>query len=272
MARYKPRKGYKTVSAVYASSWLQKWYKKKLDALIYRMNVDVTRELLHAYATNEPEIAKEGLAQDSLPANELKKVMSVLTARWQARFDETAEALAEYFAQASNKRTTQQLKDILKRSGMAVRFEMSPAQRDVIEAIVQENVSLIKSIPQEYLKNVEGDTMRAVQKGMDQHDLAVNLEKNYGVTKRRAALISRDQTHKASGMLNRSRQLELGIERAVWQHSHAGKKPRPSHVRADGVEFDVQEGWYDPDVGYHIQPGELINCRCTCRSIIPGLG
>ena len=53
-------------------------------------------------------------------------------------------------------------------------------------------------------------------------------------------------------------------------HSHAGKKPRPSHVRMNGKTYDVKQGMWDSAEGRYVFPGELINCRCTSRSVIPG--
>jgi len=63
--------------------------------------------------------------------------------------------------------------------------------------------------------------------------------------------------------------LELGITEAVWMHSHAGKVPRPTHVAMNGTRFKVAEGMWDSAEGKFIQPGELINCRCTSRSVLP---
>jgi uncharacterized protein with gpF-like domain len=60
----------------------------------------------------------------------------------------------------------------------------------------------------------------------------------------------------------------LGITQAIWQHSHAGKKPRPSHVKADGKTFDIEKGMYLD--GKWVQPAEEYNCRCTSRAIIEG--
>jgi uncharacterized protein with gpF-like domain len=100
--------------------------------------------------------------------------------------------------------------------------------------------------------------------------LAKELQEHYGVTKRRAAFISLDQNNKASSAFNRVRQLEVGITRAIWMHSHAGKKPRPSHVKNDGKPYDVNRGWFDPHEQKWIFPGELPRCRCTSRSIVKG--
>lgn len=243
-------------------------YRKKLDALIVEMSNSVDYFIRAAYKKNEPIIA-----QDELPADALRKAIRDLAKRWQRRFDEMAPELAAYFAKAAHRRSDAALKNILRRGGISVRWTMTRAQQDVLKAIVHENTQLIKSIPQQYLNAVEGSVMRSVQTGRDLHSLSTELQQHYGVTKRRAAFISLDQNNKATGALQRVRQIELGITHAVWLHSHGGKVPRKTHLANSGKKYDVREGWFDPDpkVQRHIIPGELINCRCVAKPVIPGL-
>jgi uncharacterized protein with gpF-like domain len=112
--------------------------------------------------------------------------------------------------------------------------------------------------------------MQSINTGRDLGTLTKHLEKTYGITKRRAALISRDQNNKASANMSRVRHLELGIERAKWRHSHAGVTPRPSHLANNGKTYDIARGWYDPAVKEFIQPGQLVGCRCVGIPLIPG--
>lgn len=111
--------------------------------------------------------------------------------------------------------------------------------------------------------------MRSVTAGRDLHQLTEDLVEQTGVTRRRAAAISHDQNNKATSAMTRARQVELGLQ-SVWMHSHAGKHPRPTHLSNNGQPYDPAEGWYDPAVGRNIWPGELINCRCFAKSIVPG--
>ncbi len=164
---------------------------------------------------------------------------------------------------------------ILRRAGLTVQFRMTPAAQEVYDAAVIENVGLIRSIAQQHLQDVEGMVMRSVQAGRDLGQLAPELRARYGITKRRAALIARDQNNKATAVIVRTRQKELGITQARWLHSHAGRVPRPSHVafsegRDGGPYYDVEKGALID--GERIFPGELINCRCVSRSVIPGFG
>jgi SPP1 gp7 family putative phage head morphogenesis protein len=259
------------------------------------MHKSICYWLTSAYRQHEPEIAQDEngvvldssagfdrytfndvvdhnprLAQDAIPAAELQKAIRKLTRRWRRNFNEAAPALAKWFATAAWKRSDKVLQKILKDAGISVKFKLSDAQRNILHATVNQNVALIKSIPTQYLTQVEGLVMRSVQTGRNLSTLTAQLEKNFGVTHKRAAFIARDQNNKATSALTRARQIELGINKAIWMHSHAGKVPRPTHVAMDGKKYDVKKGMYDKAEKAWVHPGELINCRCFSRSIVKG--
>lgn len=261
MIKQKP----KTLPAVRPNLGIEVAYRNKMYALIEEMHNSIMYWVKAAYKANSPEIA-----MDALPATELRAAIRKLVKRWEKNFDDGAEKMAEYFSKSVKNRSDKRLKKILRDAGATVEFKMTPAQKDIIAATVNANVSLIKSIPEQYLTQVEGIVMRSVQTGRDLHQLSTDLQKQFGVTKRRAALIARDQNNKATSALQRARQIELGIKEAVWMHSHAGKVPRPTHVKMNGKKFDVAQGMWDPAENKYILPGELINCRCTSRSVLPG--
>lgn len=208
------------------------------------------------------------IADKGLPADELQKAVRRLSRRWQRSINRGAEDLADHFAQAAADRGTRQLKTILGKAGIAVPFRMTPAQRDIIKSTVHANVALIRSIPAKHFAGVEQIVMESVQTGRDLGSLSKKLQRQFGVTKRRAALIARDQNSKATCALTRARQSELGITKARWKHSRAKKHPRKSHIAADGKLYDIKVGMLID--GEYIFPGEKINCGCTSQSVIPG--
>jgi SPP1 gp7 family putative phage head morphogenesis protein len=220
------------------------------------------------YRKHPPLVA--ALAQDDAPVDEIRAMMKRLAERWTVRVDGLAPDLASYFARSAAERSDAALKQILRKGGFTVRFQMGPAAKEVISATVAENVALIKSIAQRHLSEVEGLVMRSVAAGRDLHGLSEALQHQFGVTKRRAALISRDQNQKATAAINRVRQMELGIKTAVWLHSHAGVTPRPTHVAMNGKTYEIARGMWDSAEKRYVQPGELISCRCSAKPIIPG--
>ena len=238
--------------------------------MIDEMRDSVMYWLEAEYRANTPRVAQ--LASDESPANALRDAIRRLTRRWTNNFDAGAPKLAAWFALAQKDRSDAALRKILKDAGFTVDWRMTAAMNDVMQATVGEQVGLIKSIPQECLAKVEGLVMRSVATGRDLGTLRKDLQKQFGVTRRRATLIARTQNNMASATLTRVRQLEAGITEAIWCHSAGGRVPRPSHVKAskDRVRYNVAEGWLDPAIGKRIWPGTEINCRCFARPVLPG--
>jgi SPP1 gp7 family putative phage head morphogenesis protein len=255
----------KTLAAIRPNAGTEARYRKRLQALIREMDASVQYWVRATYKANEPRIAL-----DELPAKALEKAMKKLAKRWQKQFDELAPKLADHFTQAADKRSSLQLKSMLREHGFTVEFKMTDTMRDVMNASVAEQVSLIKSIPQKYFTDVHGSVMRSVQAGRDLSTLTKDLQENYGVSFRRAAFIARDQNNKATATMTRARQIEIGITEAVWMHSGGGRVPRPTHLAMNGKRYDVTEGMWDPAVGRMIYPGEEPNCRCVSGAVVPG--
>jgi SPP1 gp7 family putative phage head morphogenesis protein len=257
----------KVLRPVWPNQGVEAAFREKLRALIAEMHRSTLYWTKAAYRANKPV-----LAQDASPAAQLRIAINKMTKYWGKRFDQAAKELAVYFTTAMHKRSDANLRAILKRGGFTVRFKMTKAMQDVMTATIAEQVGLIRSIPQQYLGKVQGEVMRSVQTGRDLATLTDFIDDHYDVTRKRATLIARDQNNKATASMMRVRQVELGIEECEWLHSHAGKKPRKTHLANHGKRYDPAKGWYDPDpkVKRYIWPGELINCRCVSKPVIKG--
>lgn len=257
----------KSLRPIRPNAGIEADYAKRLQALIDAMHKSCLYWICAAWRKNEPNT----VAQDVTPVATLQRIIRALTRRWQRNFNEGAKELAKYFAQDIEHRSSAALKHILKQAGFTVRFTMTPEMRDILNATVQANVGLIRTIPQQYLGKVQDAVMRSVQQGRDLKQLTDDIGKLHQVTRRRAAFIAVDQNNKATSAMVGARQRALGIEEGIWMHSHAGKQPRPTHVANDGKRFSIKTGWYDPHEKKWIMPGQLIRCRCTWRPVIPGL-
>lgn len=273
---YAPSAKDKTLAPVHANAGLEAEYRRRLEALIDDMHKSIRYWLLAAYRGDLPDTT-ELMAIDDSSAVKLDAVMKRLSRYWLRKFKEAGKQLGKHYAQKATDRADNALEHILKNGGLAIKFKMTPAVNDVVQATTKSNVALITNLAQKHLNEIEGLVMRSVQQGRDVGGLAQELEERYKMTRKRARLVARDQNNKATAAIVRTRQAELGIEQAKWLHSHAGKKPRQSHVAMNGKLYDVKEGMWDPDAdgkgkGRNVFPGELINCRCVSRSIIPALG
>lgn len=256
----------KAFRPVHPNAGIAAAYRKKLLGLIEDMNASVQYWLKAEYRGNRPAIAQD----DALPASALRSAIKRLSLRWQKQFDDAAPKLADYFAAAVSNRSDRALQAILRDAGFSVKFKMTREMRDVMQATINEQVSLIKSIPSQYFTQIEGMVMRSVQTGRDLGALSKDLQEQFGVTRRRAANIARSQNNIATSSMTRARQDALGITEGDWVHSGAGKHKRPTHVAMSGKRFDLKKGMYDPAVKRWILPGTEPNCRCIWRPVIAG--
>ena len=256
--------------AVHANRGVEAAYRRALERLIEAMARSVIWHVTRAYAADQPV---HGLAQDAPNSSiRLRRVLSKWGRKWVARFNALSTEMAARFADKATRTTETAFMASLKDAGFTVSFSTTPAQQSAYAAVIAENVGLIRSIPQQFLKDVETSVWQSVMAGHDVNTLAKDLHAKYDITWRRAALIARDQNNKAKAVMENVRRRELGIKEAIWIHSGGGRTPRPSHVKAgrDRQRFDVAKGWYDPDEEKWILPGQLISCRCVSRPVIPG--
>jgi SPP1 gp7 family putative phage head morphogenesis protein len=135
------------------------------------------------------------------------------------------------------------------------------------EAWVRRNTDLIQA---------EASVQRAVEKvlaqpldqGVRVEEIRAELQKELGISKRRAQLIARDQTLKLAGQLAEARQTQAGIRRYVWTTS-ADERVRPDHAELDGqvIEWDSPPV-VDKRTGRRGHPGDDFQCRCTADPIL----
>jgi len=245
----------KLLPAIRPNAGAQANYERKLGALIDEMNDSIDYWIKAAYRANEPH-----MAADASPAMVLREALQRLRRRWQKKFDELAPKLSRKFVSNATGPTDAAFMRALRDAGFTVRPVLSRRVNDVLQAAVGENVSLIKSIPEQHFTRVEGMVMRSVQAGRDVGGLSRDLQTAFGITRRRAAFIARDQNNKASAVIQRARRLDLGLTTAIWLHSGGGHHPRPKHLAFSGKEYDIREGAPIGDKGQKVHPGEEPGC------------
>lgn len=251
------------LKAIQPSAAVHEWYLAKLRELIEDMGRSMLLHVRAAWKRNTP------IGFDEAPTKTLERSLKRWGDQWQSKLDALAPEIAKLFANLSRRDFDRRMARMLKKSGFTVRFAPTKYMREAYRAVVQENVNLIRSIPQKYLTDVRSSVWTHVMKGGDMAGLEKAIKHTYGVTWRRAALISRDQNHKARAVFESARRSELGITQAIWRHSGAGKEPRPEHVRwgRERKRFDVKKGLYSQVDGEWVLPGTAINCRCTSSSV-----
>ncbi|MEC6741835.1 phage minor head protein [Acinetobacter baumannii] len=128
--------------------------------------------------------------------------------------------------------------------------------QDEVDLNITANVSLIKSIPQQYADKLEVLITNALQTGQTNEELAKAIKQLGLSTDYRARLIASDQMGKINGQINQARQLSMGVETYTWQTAR-DERVRPDHQHKQGKTFR----WDLPPEGGH--PGQPIRCRCT---------
>lgn len=225
-----------------------------------------------------------GFSHDSVPAQDdalaqddasavitMKRAMSRWGGDWITRFDRMSADIAKQFAKRTARATDRSMMAALKKAGFTVKFQPTKSSIDAYRLVLAEQVNLIKSIPQQYLKDVETQVWGAVMQGGATAELAAGLQKKYGIAYRRAAFIATDQQSKAKAIMENVRRQEIGITEAIWHHSHAGREPRPTHVAMDGKRFALKTGMWDSAIQQFVWPGQLPRCRCSSKAVLPWL-
>jgi uncharacterized protein with gpF-like domain len=273
------RKRQRTFRPVHYNAGDISWYRSTLLREIRAMNKDVRATVLNAFENNptlqpdpEPIPGSIKIAEDANPVRVVRDAIRSLASKWINRFIDMATGVSDELVTKTTDAVDRNLKASARKEGMTIQMQWTPSMEERQEAIIAENVSLIRSIPEKYFTEVEGMVYRAVAKGGDRKQLADELMQGFthreGITRRRAEFIARDQVRKATSALSAVRQQAAGITHGEWIHSGGQANPRHSHVKAgsERKEFELAKGCYLD--GAWIMPGQLPNCSCSWRPIL----
>jgi uncharacterized protein with gpF-like domain len=261
------------LKALHVPAALEDWYREQLQLQVHAMAGSLLAEIRACYRKADFAMGLATDAADDGPIGRVRRRLRAWGRTWTKQIKPASTRIATAFARRAQTYIDLRMQKTLRESGFTVRFTATPAMKQAYQAVIAEQVNLIQSIPQQFLKDVESKVWLSVMKGADLATLTRSLEETYEVTHRRAALIARDQNAKAKAVMEGTRRQELGITEAIWQHSGAGKEPRPEHVKwgREGKRFSLKRGMYSQADGEYVWPGTPINCRCTSRAILPGL-
>jgi len=137
-----------------------------------------------------------------------------------------------------------------------------PWLNDQLKSFQKENLSLITSLKDKALTDVETLTQRGVRQGLRHEQIAKQIREVYGATASRAKLIARDQVSKLNGNLTQLRQQDIGVKEYTWR-GVGDQRERSTHVAHNNKVFK----WSEPpaDTGH---PGQDFQCRCWPEPIL----
>ncbi len=198
---------------------------------------------------------------------EVNDLLDRLSERFFARFPSGAleDVIRRYAARTSDWSRAELSRAII--AGLGVDLPLSdPGLANRIADFVSENVALVKSIPNQYFDQVEQLVTQSVREGKRYEEVAVEIERRFGVAQGAARKVARDQVSKFYSDLNQARQEDLGVTGYIWRTMRDGRT-RPEHQKREGQRFD----WGIPPVGGH--PGQAALCRCYAEpDLSPFLG
>lgn len=255
------------------SAAVQARYCAELEALIKEMVDETEREIKKLFdgAPAEEFFATDvTFVHDSTISSQATRVTNKLVEKFGKLFDLKAKPAAKKFAKQADSASSAAVHSSLKElsGGLSLGTRKLDADtREILKATIEENVGLIKSIPQKYLGQVQGAVMRSITSKNGMNDLIPQLQKYKGITYRRARFIAADQTRKANANLSTGRLQKLGVEKFEWVHT-ASPNPRHLHEKLDGqiFRFDnppiIQK---DPEI--RGLPAQLPGCRCRALPV-----
>lgn len=251
-------------------------YKRELLKLTREMTSETQRRILNLFRTeNSKDFFKQQreATMDESVTSKSKKLLNKLMKKFEKLFSLKAKELANGMLESSLKTSQSNLKTSLKQlsGGVSLNTGVVPkGMEDVAQAIINENVSLIKSIPSEYYDKIQGAVMRSITTGNGLADLVPEIKKYSGQSDRRVSLLALDQTRKAYNTINKQRMQSIGVKKFEWIHSGGGQHPRISHMKLDGKIFSFNDLPLKGEEGFVNGqfPGQAINCRCTMVPVI----
>lgn len=261
----------RTLRAVNPNPGIRAAYRRALRSMVRAMREDYSRRLSDLYAVLEPRIA--GDAKWRSPLERLQEALGKLSDKWTRKFSSFAEKAAPSFIKDIFRRVVKSRKESLKDAGLAIPLKDKDLKGQIederVQVLIEANVALITTIPKKLHGDVQQVVTNAMANGWTHEQLVEKLVKTFDVSERRAKVIARDQTLKATQSLAQAMDKELGITEGVWIHVPGLKSSRPTHKAMNGKKFELAKGLYDRAVGEWVKPGQLICCWCKYRAVVP---
>lgn len=140
---------------------------------------------------------------------------------------------------------------------------------ELTKALLNTQVTLIKSIPLDAAQRVHELTLKGLEEGTRGNDIFAEIMRAGDVAASQARTIARTEISRTAATFSEARALRLGSEGYFWRTSHDGDV-RKDHKELDGKFFT----WDNPPIadqrsGARAHPGCIYNCRCWAEIVIP---
>lgn len=262
-------------------------YKSELTALVKRMTKAVFNSIVKLFTSRTGEDYRESqeklLTIDESISAQSNILINSLKSRFTQLFKEKAKPVSEKMVKSNLRTSKQKVNTTLKQLSKEVEIDagliskaLPKTTQEIAKANIIESVNLIKSIPEQHMKNISTKVVQNILAGGNIGQLKKDLMSTGAVTERRAELIAADQVRKSYNSVAVERMKSIGFKKFMWNHSGGGQHPRKSHQEMDGKIFSfddlpvvnqeqVDKGYEGPRKGI---PGQEPNCKCFSTPVI----
>ena len=275
----------RSLKAVRPSDQIEAEYRGYMQSLVKEMANEVKAGLLPIIKKNKSNYVKDSWADD------VTNFFDAFRAKWSSILfrQKVRTDIQRPLSMVESNTTAQFLKNVNKAVGVDVSGMLkSEGIEAVMTSALQENVTLVTSLPDEYLKRIESIVYSGMQQGRYPTAIAKDLQEATGISWRRAKLIARDQVAKINSAVDSERSQNLGIEYYRWSTSNdrrvsgdpSGAYPKAKVkcymiAKADnglGVGVYTYKHGADYAGESNLHPGSAhIGCRCRRIPLIEGV-
>lgn len=149
-----------------------------------------------------------------------------------------------------------------------IRRELQSAPTgEILRQRLNEQVTLIKSLPLDAAKRVHELTLKRLESSNRSKEIMKALQETGNVTASRAKLIARTEVARTSSLLTQARAEHIGSTGYIWRTS-GDSDVRMSHKQMNGtfIPWDKEPTLSD---GTKTHAGQIYNCRCWPDPVIP---
>lgn len=154
-------------------------------------------------------------------------------------------------------------------ASISIAPKLTPTQNKLISSQWGTNLDLyIKDWLAEDILKLRQEVQANAFTGHRANDLRDMLQSNYGVSRRKAEFLARQETSLLVSKFRETRSRDIGSQKYRWSTSH-DERVRHDHKDLNGKIFD----WTQPPVtnqktGAKNHPGEDFGCRCLAIALI----
>lgn len=277
----------RSAKAVNPTNKAEKYYRAQLSSMIRAMNVAISEEVMPVVKAEKREYTGDAMPTMDGWADRITAALQAVAAQFVGEaFTSQAMRISAGTVSMADAESTQAF---VKSVNRAVGVDLTPvldesSMSDYLEASVAQNVNLITSVKDQHLTNVQSAVMEGMRAGEAPSTIAKRIQKESGVSQRRAKIIARDQTAKLNSDITERRQESAGITHYRWVTSRdrrvsgapSGAYPNAKIKCYEIARKDIGNGpgvysWKD-GAAYggetKLHPGRAhIGCRCTSSPV-----